>query len=150
MTWPIRNKKTLILLALITMITVTSPSFAETAQDDYDAIKATIENYFEGLKYGDRARLEEAFAVAHAHMKGYTKNKDGELVVSSRPMNEVIDDWVSREPSPQFTGKILSINIFSEVAALATFDFNGIYTDAFQLAKIDGEWRIVNKFYVNQ
>jgi len=30
------------------------------------------------------------------------------------------------------------------------FDFNGVYTDTFQLAKIDSEWRIVNKFYVDQ
>lgn len=150
MTRGILGKKSRKLLFLITMLVAASPSYAENSQDDYDAIKTTIEHYFEGLKHGDRARLEKAFAVAHAHMKGYIKDEAGQLVVSSRPMKEVIDDWVSREPRPDFKGKILSINIFSEVAALATFDFNGIYTDAFQLAKIDGEWRIVNKFYVNR
>ncbi|MEM7466363.1 MAG: nuclear transport factor 2 family protein, partial [Pseudomonadota bacterium] len=107
--------------------------------DDYDAIKSTIENYFEGFKHGDRARLEKAFDVPNAHMKGYVKDENGALVEVSRPMNEVIDDWVSRDPRPNFQVKILSINIFNEVAAQATFDFNGIYTDAFQLAKINGQ-----------
>lgn len=118
--------------------------------DDYDAIKTTINHYFEGLKHGDRARLEKAFAVANGHMKGYIKGDDGQLMEVSRPMTEVIDDWVSRDPSPDFKGRILSINIFSEVGAQATFDFNGIFTDAFQLAKINGQWKIMNKFYVNQ
>ena len=118
--------------------------------DDYDAIKITIANYFEGFKHGDRSRLEQAFTIPNAHMKGYIKDDNGVLVEISRPINEVIDDWVSRKPSPNFKGKILSINIYSDVAAQATFDFNGIYIDAFQLAKINGQWRIVNKFYVNQ
>ena len=122
---------------------------AETLSD-YDAIKQTLSDYFDGLRTADRSRLERAFAVDVAHMKGYIRNKDGKLVESSRPMNEVIDEWVARDPNPGLEGRILSINIYSDVAAQATFDFNGIYTDAFQLAKIDGEWRIVNKFYVDQ
>ena len=47
-------------------------------------------------------------------------------------------------------GRILSINIYCAVAASVVFDYNGVYTDAFQLGKIAGEWRIVNKFYVAQ
>ena len=134
----------------LVMLCISAAAYAEQTQDDYDAIKVTIEDYFEGLKYGDKTRLERAFAVPSAHMKGYIKDKNGELVLSSRSMADVIADWLSREPRPDFRGKILSINIFSEVGALATFDFNGIYTDAFQLAKISGEWRIINKFYVDQ
>lgn len=144
------GQKTIRFLTLLAMLSVSAATHAEETQDDYVAIKATIEHYFEGLKHGEKTRLERAFAVSSAHMKGYIKDKDGKLVLSSRPMAEVIADWVSREPRPDFRGKILSINIFSDVGALATFDFNGIYTDAFQLAKINGEWRIINKFYVDQ
>ena len=150
MTSTIIAQQTIKFLTLLVMLWVSAAAYAEQTQDDYDAIKATIEHYFEGLKTGNKTRLERAFAVPNAHMKGYIKNKDGELVLSSRPMADVIADWVSREPRPSFRGKILSINIFSDVGALATFDFNGLYTDAFQLAKINGEWRIINKFYVDQ
>ena len=117
---------------------------------DYDAIKTTIFNYFEGLTTQDRGRLEKAFAVDAGHMKGYLKGDDGNYELSVRPMDEVIDDWVSREPGPQMTGEIIDVKIYSDVAATAIFDFNGIYIDAFQLAKVDGEWRIVNKFYINK
>ena len=79
-------------------------AIAEDLSSDYDAIKTTIENYFEGFKHGDRARLEKAFAVPNAHMKGYIKDKNGRLIEVSRPINEVIDDWVSRDPSPDFKG----------------------------------------------
>ena len=132
------------------LLTLSSHTTAEEISNDYDAIKTTIDNYFQGFKHGDRARLEKAFAVPNAHMKGYIKGKNGQLTEVSRPINEVIDDWVSRDPSPDFKGRILSINIYSDVAAQATFDFNGIFIDAFQLAKINGRWRIMNKFYVDQ
>ena len=117
---------------------------------DYDAIKTTIFNYFDGLRTADRAKLEKAFAVDAGHMKGYLKGADGSYALSVRPMDEVIDSWVARDPSPQMKGEILDVKIYSGVAAMAMFDFNGIFLDAFQLAKIAGEWRIVNKFYVDK
>ncbi|MSR12973.1 MAG: hypothetical protein EXR86_00075 [Gammaproteobacteria bacterium] len=116
---------------------------------DYDLISTTIFNYFEGLKHADRTRLEAAFAVDVAHMKGYIRDTEGQLQLSSRPMREVIDGWVKRTPTPDMVGKILAINIFNPRAAIAVFDFNGVFTDTFQLAKVDGHWRIINKFYVD-
>ena len=117
---------------------------------NYDEIKITIFKYFDGLCKADREMLEEAFAVDAGHMKGYLKNDKDGYDISVRPMSEVIDDWVSRDPAPDMKGKIISINIFDDVAATALFDFNGIFTDAFQLAKVSGQWKIVNKFYINQ
>ena len=117
---------------------------------DYDAIKTTIFDYFDGIRLADRARLERAFAVDAGHMKGYLKNKDGKFDLSVRPMDEVINDWAAREPKPEMKGEILAINIYSDVAAQVLFDFNGVYTDAFQLAKVAGQWRIVNKFYIGK
>jgi len=138
------------LYCLMILAGSTAMTAANDSMSDYDAIKATIENYFDGLRLADRERLEQAFAVDYAHMKGYIKDAQGKLVESSRPMNEVIDEWVARDPNPDLKGAIMSINIYSDVAAQATFDFNGVYTDSFQLAKIDGQWRIMTKFYVNQ
>jgi len=117
---------------------------------DYDAIRNTIFDYFDGLKTADRSRLERAFAVAACHMKGYLRNKNGDYELSVRPMNEVIDEWSARQPAPDMQGRILAINIYGGIAAQALFDFNGVYLDAFQLAKIDGHWRIVNKFFIGQ
>lgn len=45
-------------------------------------------------------------------------------------------------------GRILSLNLYCDIAATVLFDFNGVLIDAFQSARIDGDWRIVNKFFV--
>ncbi|MEM7542744.1 MAG: nuclear transport factor 2 family protein [Pseudomonadota bacterium] len=140
----------IIAVALSFALSMTTGNVLGDDMSDYDAIKETIGNYFDGFRLRDRERLEKAFAVDMAHMKGYVKGSDGSLSLTSRPMDEVINDWVNRDHGPEMKGKILSIQIFSEHAAIATFDFNGIFTDTFQLAKLAGEWRIVNKFYVDQ
>ncbi len=121
--------------------------------NDYDAIKETIFHYFEGVKTKDRARLERAFALDVANIIGYDdRNADGNRVLWCRSMRDTIDKWVSDEIETAWLthGKILSIHIFSDVAATATFDCAGRYIDTFQLVKLDGEWRIANKFFTNQ
>ena len=121
--------------------------------NDYDAIKETIFHYFEGVKTKDRARLERAFALDVANIIGYDdRNADGNRVLWCRSMRETIDKWTSDEIETAWLthGKILSIHIFSDVAATATFDCAGRYIDTVQLGKLDGEWRIANKFFTNQ
>ena len=119
--------------------------------DDYDAIKETIFHYFEGYQTKDRDRLERAFAVDIAHIKGYAKNSDGVLALWSLPMKDMIDIWVSDDDTlPQLDyAKILSIQIYSDIAATGLLNCSGKFLDTFQLAKIDGEWRITNKFYTD-
>ena len=117
---------------------------------DYQEIERTINQYFNGLKNADRGMLESAFMVEDGHMKGYLRESDGEKKLSSRPMSEVIDDWASREPNQGLKGEIMSVNIYSEVAATALFNFNNIFIDSFQLAKTEQGWKIVNKYYVDK
>ncbi|MGR8920229.1 MAG: nuclear transport factor 2 family protein [Gammaproteobacteria bacterium] len=139
----------LVFAAAVAALTLSITCEAED-MSDYDAIKTTIYDYFEGLKTQDRARLEKAFAVDAGHMKGYLKNDAGGYDLSVRPMSEVIDDWVSRDPMGEMEGQLVDVNIYSDVAATALFDFNGVFIDAFNLAKIGGQWKIVNKFYINK
>ena len=44
---------------------------------DYDAIEETVFHYFEGYRTKNRERLERAFVVEIANMKGYMKNEQG-------------------------------------------------------------------------
>jgi len=66
-------------------------------------------------------------------------------------MQEAIDDWVAPDYIPfEFgEGKMLSVEIFSPGGATVLFDFGGKYTESYQLAKIEGNWKIVSKFIVN-
>lgn len=117
---------------------------------DYKEIETTIFNYFNGLKKADRSMLEKAFVKEGGHMKGFLKQADGENQLTVRPMAEVIDEWSSREPNPDLSGAILSLEIYSDIAATVLFDFNGVFVDSFQLAKTEDGWRIVNKYYIDK
>ena len=136
--------------ALAVMAFGTSVS-AEGTHSDYEAISATIFDYFDGIREADRERLERAFLLDQAHMKSYIRNAEGELVEGAVPITEVIDgEWAVGEGRPELQGRIVSVNIYSDVAAHAVFDYNGEYVDSFQLAKVDGQWKIMNKFFVDK
>jgi hypothetical protein len=120
--------------------------------DDYDAIKATVLAYFEGYRTKNRELLERAFATDVANMMGYWRQEDGNISLTSKPIKDLIEIWVSPdfEPHELSNGEVLSIDIFSPIGATAVFDCGGKFLDTFQLAKIDGTWRIVNKFFVDK
>jgi hypothetical protein len=119
---------------------------------DYDAIEETVFHYFEGYQTQNRERLERAFVVEIANMKGYMKNEQGELELIDIPYKDLIEKWTRPDYKPiEFSeGRVLSINIFSPIAATVVFDCGGKFFDTFQMMKIDGGWRIANKFFVDQ
>jgi len=120
--------------------------------DDYDLIQETIFDYFEGYMTKDRGRLEKAISSDVANMVGYWKNSEGEQELFNTSMKQEIDDWVSPDYStfPFGEGKIMSCHILSKDGATVVFDCGGRFIDTFQLVKIDGSWKIVNKFFVDQ
>ena len=120
--------------------------------NDYEAIQATIFDYFDGYVTKDRLKLEKAFATEVANMMGYWKLENGENELFSTPVTELIDRWVSPEFEPyEFSErKVLSLHVFGDNAATAVFDCGGRFLDTFQLVKKDGHWKIVNKFFVDQ
>ena len=120
--------------------------------NDYELIQQTISNYFEGYVSKDRALLESAFETEIANMMGYWQLEDGSYELFSKPITELIDKWVSPEyESFEFgDGIILSLHVFSNDGATAVFDCGGRFLDAFQLVKRSGDWKIVNKFFVDQ
>ena len=119
--------------------------------NDYEAIQATVFHYYEGYRDKDRQRLEKAFALEVASMMGYTRDEHGELGLFVSRMDDAIESWVAPDYTPfEFgEGKMLSVDIFSPVGATVLFDFGGKYLESYQLAKVDGDWQIVNKFIVN-
>ena len=120
--------------------------------NDYSAIEETVFHYFEGYKSKDRARLEKAFAIDIANMMGYWKNDQGDMELFTIPYKELIEKWVHPDFVPREfgNGRILSTHIFSEAGATVVFDCGGKYLDTFQMVKLDGSWKIVNKFFVDQ
>jgi len=114
-----------------------------------EEIQAVIQNYFEGIYNGDEVQLKEAFhseTLLFGDIKGVPYFKD---------VTEYIDGVKSRK-SPKdldedFKMEILSIEILGTnaivKAKLPMLGYN--YFDFLSLAKINEDWKIVNKLFTH-
>ena len=118
------------------------PFSALAEGNDAAAIRAAVMDYFEGARDGDEARLRRAFHVDYADMTVVFSDR-----FDQHQMSDVVVRWGSRETPADWQGEIISMNVINGQIASVVFDFNDTYLDLLQLAKIDGEWRIVNKLF---
>lgn len=133
------------------LLLLTSLAFhgrAEQPTDDVKAISAVIFNYFDGVRDGDIKKLKKAFYHQNMNMKALL-TIEGKQQLLSLADNEAFAD-LSKRPDASYQGQILSINIYHPNAAFVTFDFNSLFIDGFQLLKQDGQWRILNKTFVEK
>lgn len=110
-------------------------------------IEKVLKNYFEGIYYGDIAKLEKCFdekAYLYGDINGESYRKD---------LNDYIAG-VKKRRSPsvlkeKFDMKILGIEVLGAVATVKLhvpmLGFN--YYDFLSLTIIDKEWKIVNKLF---
>ena len=113
------------------------------------AIDTIIRNYFEGIFYGDIAKLASAFhdnVVLYGDIKG---------VDYSKGLEEYLEG-VGQRQSPKDLGEtfgmeIIGIDIMGKIAMaklhLPMLGYN--YYDYLSLVQINGEWKIVNKIFTH-
>ena len=118
---------------------------------DHKKINETVFDYYYGYLNKDRERMENAFALDVANMQGYIEKEHGNRMLFSMTIRDAINEWTTAgyQPFECSEGIILSLEIFGEIGASVLFDFCGKYLESLQLAKINNEWQIVNKFIVN-
>ena len=110
-------------------------------------VEATINDYFVGMHQRDLARLRLAFHPS-AKLFGHI---DGVFIEMS------LDEWLAKvqsRPIPAECGEpfdmaILRVEVTGDVAAVKVRNlYRGLrFTDYLHLAKLDGQWRIVNKTF---
>jgi protease I len=115
-----------------------------SADGDFAAIRAAVFDYFDGINEVSRERLERAFDPG-AELKSV--GEDGAIV--AQPIDEVIERWVSKEPAAR-EGEILSIDVTDGEIDRVVFDYNGDYIDFLTLAKVRGQWKIIDKVFVTR
>ena len=111
------------------------------------AISATIEDYFQGMYHRDLARLRKAFhptACLYGHYKGQFARVPLEewlKAVESRP--------IPSETGEAFDMRIVATDVTGQVGTVKVADlYRGLrFTDYLSVAKIDGQWVIVNKTF---
>lgn len=112
-------------------------------------VKQTIQNYFEGVYYGDVQKLRSSF-IGSAYLYGDIKGEE-----YSKHLFDYLDG-VNKRESPHdlgesFNMKILSIEVMGNVAIaklhVPMLGYN--YYDYLSLSLVENEWKIVNKLFTH-
>ncbi len=116
------------------------------AQKEEDLIKQSIETYFDGWMTGDTMKLGKVM-----HSTCNLKNiKDNEVLVIDR--KNYLSRFKLRQRLENAFGKIISINVTGKIAsAKCEIEIPGrIFTDYFNMMKVNEFWYIVDKISVSK
>lgn len=108
---------------------------------DKEAIRKKIDGYFEGWMTGDTTKIGNSM-----HTTCKLKNiKDGKVVVFDRAT--YLGFFKPRARRVNSEGRIVDIDITGDIAAAKCQieTTKQLFTDYFNLMKVDGEWFIVDK-----
>ena len=133
-------------MKLLTIVLLSFLSCKLSAQQhDKELIKQTIETYFDGWMTGDTLKIGK---VMHNTCNLKTI-KDNEVVVIDR--NSYLSRFKLRPKLENSFGRIISIDITGRVAsAKCEIEIpERIFTDYFNMMKLDDEWYIVDKISTN-
>ncbi len=120
---------------------------------DRAAIEAAVMDYFDGQGEASAERLNRAFARDIVSMVAATKNDQGVVELRAfKDMGPVLDRWAANgnPPGAGRDHEILDMHIQDGRIATVVFRYADRFYDALTLIKIDGEWKIVAKAFVEQ
>lgn len=133
-------------MKISTIILLTFLSFKVTAQQqDKELIKQTIETYFDGWMTGDTLKIGK---VMHSTCK-LKLIKNNQVDVIDR--NSYLSRFKLRQKSANTFGRIISIDITGQIAS-AKCEIEvpeRIFTDYFNMMKLNEEWYIIDKISIN-
>jgi Putative lumazine-binding len=125
------------------------PLVAQKEEKSEKAIKAVINQFFEGLEKGDTTLLRST-CTSQPVLQTYMADRDGKWQIFTEDFNEFVA-FVGTPTKDQYNEEIEFEAVLSEssLASVWTpykFYFNGKVshcgTNSFQLVKIDGSWKI--------
>ena len=118
--------------------------------NDYASVRTVIESYIEGSYNADTNPLKRCFHP-DALMSGYYR---GDLEIGSpQPFFDQLDSEPSSKSSGEdYQAEISFIHIAGGMASAGVVEDNLLgtnYVNHFHLLKIDDQWSIISKIYVN-
>lgn len=111
---------------------------------DYDAITAVVQHYIDGARSGKGADMKPAFHE-EATIYGYVGPD-----LFAGPIQGLYEWNDENGPAKDIESRIVSIDIVGTVASVRLESDNWTghrYTDFFNLLKLDGQWKIMNKVF---
>lgn len=124
---------------------------SEANSADDGAIRKTVDRYYQGVIAADRKLIESAWDVASGHMK-HLRRGAPEDTVAVTPIAQAVD-WWTRVKAKTSSSEVLSVDIVDGKLATVKFKFifdHWDYTEFLTLYKLSGQWKIVNKAFVQK
>lgn len=124
----------------------TTQKATSAIQAEKSLITHTINNYFEGWMTGDTTLLGSAM-----HTTCKLKNvKDDQVLVYDRA--KYLSFFKPRPRRENAGGRIISINVTDNIAAAKCeiYTEKRLFTDYFNMMKLNGQWYIVDKIATNR
>ena len=117
--------------------------------NDYASVRTVIESYIKGSYTADTDLLKRCFHP-DAIMSGYYR---GDLEIgSTQPfLNQLDSEPSSKSSGEDYQAEISFIHIAWSMASAGVVEDNLLgtnYVNHFHLLKIDDQWRIISKMYV--
>jgi len=115
-----------------------------TNMHDYDAITELIQHYIDGAISGKGSDMKPAFHE-DATIYGYV---GADLFAG--PIQGLYDWNDTNGPAKEIVARIVSIDIVGSAASvrLETDNWTGHrFTDFFNVLKVDGQWKVMNKIF---
>ena len=140
------------LVMLIAAMLLAGHAFATSSEsqrpsattNDMASIHAAVFDYFDGINTKNRERIEWAFDPS-----AQLKSPAGNGKVKVEPIADAVARWMSDTPQSR-VGEILAVEITDGQVARVVFDFDEAYIDFLTLLKLDGQWKIVDKVFIDQ
>lgn len=116
------------------------------SENDWNAIRAVVVDYLEGMIYGQSERLERAMhpqCMQAGHYKGQYEFFDRDTFI------EALTQEKTEPPGTPYTSRIVSLDITGDVAVVKVLDdcFGTSFTDYLTLIRHDDRWQIVMKAF---
>lgn len=115
-----------------------------TSLNDIDEITQVLQHYIDGARTGVGARMKPAFHD-DATLFGYVGDD-----LFAGPIQGLYDWNDANGPAKDIVSRIVSIDVVETIATvrLESDNWTGIrFTDFFNLLKVDGQWKIMNKIF---
>ncbi|OZA06976.1 MAG: lumazine-binding protein [Methylophilaceae bacterium 17-44-8] len=111
---------------------------------DYDAITELIQHYIDGARSGKGSDMKPAFHE-DATIYGYVGSD-----LFAGPIQGLYDWNDANGPAKEIVSKIVSIDIVGTAASVRLESDNWTghrFTDFFNVLKVDGQWKVMNKIF---
>lgn len=139
-----KNYITLFALSILLVVSLFAQDQA-TKEQDKAAVKEAALNYIEGWYSGDGARMEKALHPDLAKRGIWLNPKDGKTVIrplTAESLIEYTKQGGGKKPKDQWG---IEVTIFDMLENCATVKIVSVdFIDYAHVAKIDGEWKLLN------